>query len=129
MFKAARTQIQATHLPRETRPQRGRRKRSHRRSGRRQQGEVSGDDDPGDPDYPLSMPPSKLPRQEDSERANEEARRRQLREDGRRSLSVNLADGLALSEFLSTFPGSERLSDQEAREAFRAAQKEAAAEG
>jgi hypothetical protein len=41
-------------------------------------------------------------------RANEEARRRQLREDGRRSLAENLAEGLALSEFLSTFTGSAR---------------------
>ena len=46
MFKAARTRIQASHLPKETRPQRGRRKRNHRRSERRGQGEVSGDDDP-----------------------------------------------------------------------------------
>jgi hypothetical protein len=44
--------------------------------------------------------------QEDPWRVNEEARRRQLREDGRRSLAVNLAEGLALSEFLSTFTGS-----------------------
>jgi hypothetical protein len=43
-------------------------------------------------------------------RANEEARRRQLREDGRRPLAVNLAEGLALSEFLSTFTGSARRS-------------------
>jgi hypothetical protein len=41
-------------------------------------------------------------------RLNEEARRRQLREDGGRSLAVNLAEGLALSEFLSTFTGSAR---------------------
>jgi hypothetical protein len=39
-------------------------------------------------------------------RLTEEARRRQLREDGRRPLAVNLAEGLALSEFLSTFTGS-----------------------
>lgn len=39
---------------------------------------------------------------------NEEARRRQLREDGRRPLAVNLAEGLALSEFLSTFTGNAR---------------------
>lgn len=39
-------------------------------------------------------------------RANEESRRRQLREDGQRPLAVNLAEGLALSEFLSTFTGS-----------------------
>jgi hypothetical protein len=43
-------------------------------------------------------------------RINDEARRRQLREDGRRSLAVNLAEGLALSEFLSTFTGSARRS-------------------
>lgn len=43
-------------------------------------------------------------------RANEQSRRRQLREDGRRSLAVNLAEGLALSEFLSTFTGSARQS-------------------
>jgi hypothetical protein len=41
---------------------------------------------------------------------NEEARRRQLREDGRRPLAVNLAEGLALSEFLSTFTGSAKRS-------------------
>jgi hypothetical protein len=41
-------------------------------------------------------------------RVNEEARRRQLREDGRRSLAINLAEGLALSEFLSTFTGAAR---------------------
>jgi hypothetical protein len=41
-------------------------------------------------------------------RDNEEARRRQLREDGARPLAVNLAEGLALSEFLSTFTGSAR---------------------
>jgi hypothetical protein len=43
-------------------------------------------------------------------RANEEARRRQLREDGRRPLAENLAEGLALSEFLSTFTGSAKSS-------------------
>ena len=48
-----------------------------------------------------------LPKErQDPWRANEEARRRQLREDGRRPLAVNLAEGLALSEFLSTFTGS-----------------------
>lgn len=41
-------------------------------------------------------------------RLNDEARRRRLREDGRRSLAVNLSEGLALSEFLSTFAGSAR---------------------
>jgi len=61
----------------------------------------------------LDMPPVKLAaklRREDPWRANEEARRRQLREDGRRPLSVNLAEGLALSEFLSTFTGSAKRS-------------------
>lgn len=37
---------------------------------------------------------------------NEQSRRRQLREDGGRSLAENLAEGLALSEFLSTFTGA-----------------------
>jgi hypothetical protein len=41
-------------------------------------------------------------------RANEEARRRRLREDGRRPLAVNLAEGLALTEYLSRFTGSAR---------------------
>jgi hypothetical protein len=39
---------------------------------------------------------------------NEESRRRQLREDAGRSLAENLAEGLALSEFLSTFTGAAR---------------------
>ncbi len=39
---------------------------------------------------------------------NDESRRRQLREDGGRSLCENLAEGLALSEFLSTFTGAAR---------------------
>ena len=41
-------------------------------------------------------------------RLNEEVRRRRLREDGQRPLAVNLAEGLALSEFLGTFTGSAR---------------------
>lgn len=49
-------------------------------------------------------------KQDDPWRLNEEARRRRLREDGRRSLATNLAEGLALSEFLSTFTGSARRS-------------------
>jgi hypothetical protein len=59
------------------------------------------------------MPPPKPEldsREKDPWRANEEARRRQLREDGRRPLAVNLAEGLALSEFLSTFTGSAKRS-------------------
>jgi hypothetical protein len=47
---------------------------------------------------------------EDPWRANEESRRRQVREDARRSMAVNLAEGLALSEFLSTFTGSAKRS-------------------
>jgi len=47
---------------------------------------------------------------DDPWRTNEESRRRQLREDGRRPLAVNLAEGLALSEFLSKFTGSARES-------------------
>jgi hypothetical protein len=50
------------------------------------------------------------PRRGDPWAANEAARRRQLREDGRRPLAVNLAEGLALTEFLSTFTGSARRS-------------------
>ena len=59
------------------------------------------------------MPPQQSkpqPRQEDLWRANEESRRRQVREDARRPLAVNLAEGLALSEFLSTFTGSAKRS-------------------
>lgn len=41
-------------------------------------------------------------------RDNDASRRRQLREDGSRSLAENLAEGLALSEFLSTFTGAAR---------------------
>jgi hypothetical protein len=52
--------------------------------------------------------PEPQPRQEDPWRDNEEARRRRLREDARRPMAVNLAEGLALSEFLSTFTGAAR---------------------
>lgn len=45
---------------------------------------------------------------DESQDANEASRRRQLREDGSRSLGENLAEGLALSEFLSTFTGAAR---------------------
>jgi hypothetical protein len=47
---------------------------------------------------------------DDPWRPNEEARRRQLREDAKRPLAVNLAEGLSLSEFLSTFTGAARRS-------------------
>jgi hypothetical protein len=57
-----------------------------------------------------SQQPKPPPRQHDPWRENEESRRRQLREDGRRPLAVNLAEGLALSEFLSTFTGSAKRS-------------------
>jgi hypothetical protein len=50
--------------------------------------------------------PKAQPRQEDPWRVNEEARRRQVREDARRPMGINLAEGLALSEFLATFTGS-----------------------
>lgn len=43
-------------------------------------------------------------------RDNEKARLRQVREDARRPLAVNLAEGLALSEFLATFTGIARRS-------------------
>lgn len=56
------------------------------------------------------MKPDRDNEQKDPWRANEEARRRQLREDGRRPLAVNLAEGLALSEFLATFTGAARRS-------------------
>jgi len=41
-------------------------------------------------------------------RLDEVARQRRLREQGRRSLAENLAEGLALSEFLSGFTGAAR---------------------
>jgi len=52
-------------------------------------------------------------------RFNEQARRRQLIEDGRRPLAVNLAEGLALSEFLATFTGAAREAMQKALEDAR----------
>ena len=45
---------------------------------------------------------------EDVWRLNEIVRRRRLREAAQRPLAVNLAEGLALSEFLSTFRGAAR---------------------
>jgi len=50
------------------------------------------------------------PQKRDPWRANEESRRRQLREDSRRPLAENLAEGLALTEFLSSFTGSAKRS-------------------
>jgi hypothetical protein len=66
--------------------------------------------------YPVPMSPTDQSADRDgSERrdpwqVNEESRRRQLREDARRPLAVNLAEGLALTEFLSAFTGSARSS-------------------
>jgi hypothetical protein len=57
----------------------------------------------------VSAEPEKHPA-DDPWRHNEQSRRRQLLEDARRPLAVNLAEGLALSEFLSTFTGSARKS-------------------
>jgi len=57
----------------------------------------------------VSEEPKKQP-SEDPWRGNEASRRRQLLDDARRPLAVNLAEGLALSEFLSTFTGSARKS-------------------
>jgi hypothetical protein len=45
---------------------------------------------------------------DDAWRLNELVRRRRLREQARRSLAANLAEGLALSEFLSKFRGAAR---------------------
>jgi hypothetical protein len=56
----------------------------------------------------MSAEPKKRPA-DDPWHHNEESRR-QLLEDARRPLAVNLAEGLALSEFLSTFTGSARKS-------------------
>jgi|GEM_PF-2001256 len=51
---------------------------------------------------------AELARRHDPWRANEEARRRRLREDGKRPLAVNLAEGLALTDYLSRFTGGAR---------------------
>lgn len=48
------------------------------------------------------------PQQDDPWRDNELARRRRLREDAKRPLGVNLAAGLAFSEFLLSFKGIAR---------------------
>jgi hypothetical protein len=54
------------------------------------------------------MKPDRDSKRHDPWRLNEEVRRRRLREDGRRPLAVNLAETIALSEFLATFAGSAR---------------------
>ncbi|MDQ3721128.1 MAG: hypothetical protein M3350_10175 [Actinomycetota bacterium] len=44
----------------------------------------------------------------DGWKLDEAVRRRRLREQGRRSLAENLAEGLALSELLTSFTGAAR---------------------
>jgi len=58
--------------------------------------------------YPHPVTAERAEPKHDPWRANEEARRRQVREDAKRPLAVNLAEGLALSEFLSKFTGAAR---------------------
>lgn len=56
-------------------------------------------------------PPSPVPdrgREVDAWRLNEVVRIRRLREQARRPLAVNLAEGIALSELLATFRGAAR---------------------
>jgi hypothetical protein len=70
-------------------------------------------------DYPLPMPSQPEPREQrgDSRPAVEETHIRE-------TLSANLAEGLALSEFASTLPEPDRMSDSEVVKAFRAAQRD-----
>jgi|GEM_PF-4554668 len=71
------------------------------------------------------MPKKAIKTERKDPRETEKSRRQQLLEDGRRPLAVNLAEGLELSEFLSTLPrGGRDLSDMEAREMFHGAQKD-----
>jgi hypothetical protein len=49
-----------------------------------------------------------IPKADDPWRLSEKVRRRRLREDGERSLAVNLAEGLALIDYLSKFTGAAR---------------------
>jgi len=48
------------------------------------------------------------PKQRSAAAANEAVRRRRLREDARRGLSANLAEGIALSHQLMRFAGAAR---------------------
>lgn len=50
-----------------------------------------------------------IPLKGDPWRDNELARRRRLREDGRRPLEVNLAEAMALSEFLCSLANAPRV--------------------
>jgi hypothetical protein len=52
--------------------------------------------------------PAPRPASDKAWELNESVRRRRLREQGQRPLSENLAEGIALSEFLSTFTGAAR---------------------
>jgi hypothetical protein len=58
--------------------------------------------------YADGVKPDDDSQSKDPWRLNEEVRRRRLKEDGARPLSVNLAEAIALSEFFSTFAGSAR---------------------
>jgi len=62
----------------------------------------------------------KEPQSRDPRPLDDQVGRRQLRENAKRSLAVNLAEGLALSEYLSKFPEDERPSSSEALEVIRA---------
>ncbi|MGI8748937.1 MAG: hypothetical protein ACR2J6_00005 [Thermoleophilaceae bacterium] len=53
-----------------------------------------------------SEPPP--PARHDGFESDEAVRRRRLREQGRRPLADNLAEGIALSEFLASFTGAAR---------------------
>jgi hypothetical protein len=53
-------------------------------------------------------PGRREPVREDPWLLNEVVRRRRLRENARRPLAVNLAEGLALIEFLASFRGAAR---------------------
>jgi hypothetical protein len=65
------------------------------------------------------MPPQSKPkdRPDDRRLTDEEMRLRQ-------TLSANLAEGLALTEFASTLPERERMTDSEILQAFRADQRD-----
>lgn len=56
----------------------------------------------------MPQPPEHERAKENSWHLDEAVRRRRLREDAQRPAAINLAEGLALSEFLSTFRGAAR---------------------
>ena len=122
MVQTGRRQMRVTAVGRRNL---GSRRRRSRRRAKQVSVESSDADGEAAPSTLSSMADRKAdPRRqpEDPWRANEEARRRRLREDGRRPLAVNLAEGLALSEFLSSYTGGAR-TPEEQLEAFRAAQE------